>query len=112
MPNAEFNQKSEMDVNLRGLKNRGQVIVNCADCGKELMVFQIVKDNNDLSGEGLKPVNTKVVVLCGDCNGKSYSTTISGQFYPGAADDKTNFEPVDSDDDRYDAVFKAWSKPA
>ncbi len=91
-----------------GLQDRGITIVECADCNKHLMVFQVTKNNEDLEN----PICTKILVDCGFCSGMSYVQNIDGQFYPGAANDNTLFEPLDSKAARMecDVLFKAWPK--
>ncbi len=92
------------------LKNRGKIHIDCADCGQKLMVLQITKNNEDLVDENLKPVSHKVLVKCGECNGKSYIHQVDGEFFPGAAEDNIIFEPVGGDDSVCDICFNAWIK--
>jgi hypothetical protein len=90
-----------------GLKNRGEISVDCADCGAALMRFLIVRNNVDLAELGVDPVTTTVRCKCGICGGTSYVKTIEGQFYPGAAEDNIAFEVQDPPDGET-IVFRAW----
>lgn len=107
-PNAEFSDTRKKRQKL-GLQDRGVTTVECVDCSKHLMVFQITKNNEDLE----KPVSTKILIECGFCGGMSYVKNIDGQFYPGAANDNILFEPLDPKTPKcfeYDVLFRAWPK--
>lgn len=114
MDKAEIqtNQVDGKDRPLKGLQNRGLVNFECADCGKLLLILQLVSiANNDQS-----EVLTRVAVLCGLCGGCSYVQQITGQFYPGAPNDHMRFDVSDFEDmlknpvPQTDVLFKAWSK--
>jgi len=109
MDKSKIEIKQAQEKLLLGLKNRGKVYINCADCGGALMIFQICKTNEDLIKEGLSPICCKVLVNCGLCGGRSYLTEINGQFYPGSASDQLGFENVDSNLE-CDFAFRVWSK--
>ena len=96
--------------NPAGLKNRGEVSVDCADCGAQLMTILIVRNNADLAEIGASPVTTQLRCACGICGGKSYVQTVEGQFYPGAAADDIAFEVQEPDGEV--VVFKAWRQGA
>lgn len=96
---------------LTGIKNHGEITLECADCGKPLMRFLNTRTNAELQAMGAEPVTTKVQVQCGLCGGRSYAKTIEGCFCPGAAADDIVFDVVDSGRDDVTA-FRAWGKPA
>jgi hypothetical protein len=98
------------DKSLKGLQNNGLVNFECADCGKLLLVLQlvatVVKEFNK------SEVLTRVAVKCGLCGGRSYVQQIPGQFFPGAPNDQMVFDISDDDINtpEVDVLFKAWSK--
>ncbi len=93
-----------------GLQDRGKIEIECADCGKSLMIFQITKDNNDLVNDGKDAITNQILVKCGFCGGRSYSTTINGQFYPGLPNDDMYFEPISIEGVECDICFGVWPK--
>ncbi len=92
------------------IKDRGQIDIDCADCGLKLMTLQVTKNNEDLVNEGMNPISHKVLVRCGECGGRSYIYDVNGEFYPGSATDNIIFEPVDGEDSDCDICFNAWIK--
>lgn len=94
-----------------GLQDRGIMELKHDDDGRVLMVFQITRNNEDLKAEGLDPSITNIVAVDKDDN-KIGAATILGQFYPGAPDNHTVFEPVGSLLSFTDAdiVFRVWRK--
>lgn len=78
-----------------GLKNRGSKNISCQQCGNGLVDFQIVKTNEDLIDENLKPIITKIKVVCTKCNITSEEITIKGQFYMGAGQENVFLDPND-----------------
>ena len=106
-PNAEFNRRTTIPDRL-GLTDEGCLIIDCADCGQDLLVLQKTKSNATLIQEGESPIETTILVLCQTCEGRSYVKTVEGQFYPGSPNDKMGFEPVSTDGRDVDVVFKAW----
>ncbi len=99
----------DTDRELKGLENQGQVHFSCTECNTPLLVIQKVSIRKS-SGSN---VLTRVAVGCGFCNqGYSSVEQISGQFYPGAPNDDTIFEPIEVDDNspETDVLFKAFSK--
>lgn len=107
---ADLNIQKSKNKTLLGLKDRGCKIIKCDNCSKDLMVFQITKNNQDLINEGNKPVFTRVMVLCCLCDNESKVETIEGQFYTGAPNDKMGFEPIEkySGVREADIYFSAW----
>lgn len=104
----ETNQVDNNDRPLKGLQNRGLVNFECADCGKPLLVLQLAA----VDGESRSKVLTRIAVQCGLCGGCSYVQQVSGQFYPGAPNDKMAFDVSDNDLNapEADVLFKAWNK--
>lgn len=109
MDKSKIEIKRAEEKLLLGLKDRGKIEIDCADCGKSLMVFQICKTNEDLAKEKLPPIECKVMVNCGLCGGKSHVTKICGQFYPGAPNDNICFENIDGNA-KCDFAFRIWEK--
>ena len=96
----------------KGLKDRGKVRLECADCGRALMEFQIVRNNADmvkLDGSP-GPVMTVVQAKCGLCGGKSYQRTIEGQFHYGPADDSLLCEYEENAPEGCNVAFNVRSK--
>ena len=96
----------------KGLKDRGKVRLECADCGRALMEFQITRNNADmveLDGSP-GPVTTVVQAKCGLCGGKSYRRTIEGQFHYGPADDSLLCEYEEDPPEGCDVAFRVRSK--
>lgn len=94
-----------------GLQDRGIMELKHDDDDRVLMVFQITKNNEDLKAEGFDPAITNVVVVDKNDN-KIGEAIILGQFYPGAPDNHTVFEPLDDVLGFTDAdvVFRVWRK--
>jgi transcription elongation factor Elf1 len=93
---------------LKGLQNRGEVNFDCADCGKRLLVLQLVSTEEDNQSEIL----SRIVAKCGLCGGHSYVKQISGQFYPGAPSDNMVID-ISNDSTgvpEADVIFEARSK--
>jgi len=109
-PKAKITETERIETPKLGLHDRGQITVGCGDCGVDLMVFQIAKNNEDLAAQGQPTVTTTVQVRCDICGGASYRQAIEGMFYPGAVADHICFEPVDEEVENVDVVFRAWSK--
>lgn len=109
-PNLELSKINRAKPKL-GLQDRGLVKFDCADCSKNLMVFQITKNNVDLAAESVKSMSTKIRVQC-SCGGSSYTKDVEGQFYPGSPNDSMKFEPIDIDDvarqSGVDILFRTW----
>ena len=96
----------------KGLKDRGKVRLECADCGRALMEFQITRNNADmvkLDGSP-GPVTTVVQAHCGLCGGKSYRRTIEGQFQYGPADDGLLCEYEENAPEGCDVAFRVRRK--
>ena len=94
-----------------GLQDRGIIEIKHDESDLVLMVFQITKNNEDLKAEGFDPAITNVVIV--DKNDhKIGEGVVLGQFYPGAPDNHTVFEPLESVLDFTDAdvVFRVWRK--
>ncbi len=109
-----MNRVDSDDKSLKGLQNNGLVNFECADCGKPLLVLQlvstIIEDFNKNMAES--EILTRIAVKCGLCGGCSYVQQIPGQFFPGAPNDQMVFDISDDDTDipEVDILFKAWSK--
>lgn len=110
MDKSEFSahQVNEDDIKLKGLQNQGKSRFECADCGAELLVLQLVTTEQAVESEVL----TRVAVHCCQCGGYSYVKQIPGQFYPGAPNDDMCFDVLDNDANapEADVLFKAWKK--
>lgn len=108
MPKGLIGQRESRNL---GLQDRGIMELKHEDGGEVLMVFQITKNNEDLKAEGFDPSITNVVAVDKDDN-KIGEATILGQFYPGAPDNNTVFEPIDGVLNFTDAdiVFRVWRK--
>ncbi len=95
-----------------GLQDRGTIeLKHYANESIVLMVFLVTKNNADLIKEGLKPMTTKIIAV--DKKGQAIGEIIvEGDFYPGAPDDKTAYEPLDdiSNFSDVDLVFRVWKK--
>lgn len=104
----ETKQVNNKDRELKGLKNNGIIVFECADCGEKLLCLQLTSTEND----GKVKVITRVVVRCCICDGYSYVKEVPGQFYPGAPSDNMAFDVSDIEDGcpEADVVFKAWKK--
>ena len=96
----------------KGLKDRGKVRLECADCGRALMEFQITRSNEDIAAldNSPGPVTTVVQANCGLCGGKSYQRTIEGQFHYGPADDSLLCEYEENAPEGCDVAFNVRSK--
>ena len=96
----------------KGLKDRGKVRLDCADCGRALMEFQIVRSNADIVklDNSPGPVTTVVQANCGLCGGKSYRRTIEGQFHYGPADDALLCEYEENAPEGCGVAFKVRRK--
>jgi len=107
-PKASIGQRESRNL---GLQDRGIMELKHDDDGSVLMVFQITKNNEDLKDEGFDPSITNIVAVDKDDN-KIGAATILGQFYPGAPDNHTVFEPVENVLNFTDAdiVFRVWRK--
>lgn len=107
-PKASIGQRESRNL---GLQDRGIMELKHEDDGRVLMIFQITKNNEDLKAEGFDPSITNIVAVDKDDN-KIGQATILGQFYPGAPDNHTVFEPLDSVLNFTDAdvVFRVWRK--
>lgn len=94
-----------------GLQDRGIIEIKHQDTGSVLMVFQITKNNEDLKDEKMNPAITNVVIVDKN-NNKIGEGVILGQFYPGAPDNHTVFEPLEDVLHFTDAdiVFRVWRK--
>lgn len=103
----QMNQIDGDDKSLKGLQNNGLVNFECADCGKLLLVLQLVVEELNNS-----KVLTRVAVKCSLCGGRSYIQQIPGQFFPGAPNDQMIFDVSSDDTDtpEVDVLFKAWSR--
>lgn len=110
MDKAELrtNRVDSDDKPLKGLQNKGLMNFECADCGKFLLVLQLVT----VEGSNKSEVLTRVAVQCGLCGSFSHVQQIPGQFYPGAPNDQMAFDILNDDTDapEVDVLFKAWSK--
>ena len=96
----------------KGLQDRGKVRLDCADCGRALMEFQITRNNADLAAldNSPGPVTTVVQANCGLCGGKSYRRTLEGQFHYGPADDALLCEHEQNAPEGCDVAFNVRSK--
>ena len=98
---VKLDWKSKKSKEQLSWNDKGMLSVDCADCGKTLMVFQLTDLN--------PTTETVILVHCGKCGGRSYKHTITGQFYPGAPDDKSHFEPLENVAGcDIDIVFRTW----
>jgi hypothetical protein len=75
-----------------GISDKGSIISGCNKCGKNLMIFQLTKTNEELVKERKEPITTTVAIFCETCKHINSIFTIKGQFYPGAFNDKIKFE--------------------
>lgn len=107
-----MNNKTKVTINqpehyeLKGIRNSGTENFECTNCGKKLLILQLVTSPSI----DKQKVTTKIVVKC-QCGGYSMVKTIQGMFYPGAPDDHTGFDTIQSDDSpKADIVFKSWNK--
>ncbi|KKL49271.1 hypothetical protein LCGC14_2317130 [marine sediment metagenome] len=107
-PQGSIGQRAPRSL---GLQDRGIVELKHDDDDRVLMVFQITKNNEDLKNEGLEPAITNVVAVDKN-NNRIGAAIILGQFYPGAPDNHTVFEPLESVLNFTDAdvVFRVWRK--
>ena len=107
-PKGSIGQREPRNL---GLQDRGIMELKHEDDGRVLMVFQITKNNEDLKAEGFDPAITNIVAVDKN-NNKIGEATILGQFYPGAPDNHTIFEPLDDVLNFTDAdvVFRVWRK--
>lgn len=103
----DINRRDHEDKPLKGLRDKGLVNFECADCGKQLLVVRLTDmDNNDKS-----EIMTRIVVRCGLCSGSSYTQEVRGQFYPGAPSDDMLFDVIDDNrTPEADVIFEANSK--
>ena len=109
MPQGSIGQRAPRSL---GLQDRGIVSIRHDQTDKILMVFQITKNNEDLKAEKMDPANTRVVLVDKNYKKIGYGI-IFGQFYPGAPDNHTVFEPLDSVLEWThiaDVVFRVWRK--
>ncbi len=107
-PRASIGEREPRNL---GLQDRGIMELKHQDNGTVLMVFQITKNNDDLKNEGHDPSIVRVVAVDKDDN-KIGELIVLGQFYPGAPDNHTVFEPLDGVLNFIDAdvVFRVWRK--
>lgn len=107
-PKGSISQREARNL---GLQDRGIMELKHEDDGRILMVFQITKNNEDLKAEGCDPAITNIVAVDKN-NNKIGEATILGQFYPGAPDNHTVFEPLEDVLGFTDAdvVFRVWRK--
>ena len=107
-PQGSIGQRAPRSL---GLQDRGIVELKHDDDDRVLMVFQITKNNEDLKNEGLEPAIINVVAVDKN-NNRIGAAIILGQFYPGAPDNHTVFEPLDDVLNFTDAdvVFRVWRK--
>jgi len=108
MDQSEIHINETQGKSLKGLQDKGVVIIKCADCGHELLQLQLATTDSDDKAKVL----TRIIVQCGFCDGFSYVKQIPGQFYPGAPNDNMIFDIVDNvkDAPEADVIFKAWKK--
>lgn len=94
--------------NLKGLQDSGQITFDCTVCEIPLLVLQVVSIKTKPSSNVL----TRVVVYCNKCDAYSPVKQVSGQFYPGAPNDRMIFDTMDQKEHspEADVFFKAWSK--
>lgn len=104
----QVNQVDNHNKLSKGLQNKGLVSFECANCGKSLLILQLVIVKNDNRSEIL----TRIAVKCGFCDGFSYVQQIPGQFYPGAPNDQMGFDILDDNTGapEADVLFRTWSK--
>lgn len=93
----------------KGLHNRGEIEIRCADCNVGLMRILMTHNNEDLKALGVPPITTQVKCNCRLCGGSSWVHTVEGKFHPGAFDDNCVFEPVESDNKDL-VMFQAWGR--
>jgi hypothetical protein len=93
-----------------GIQHRGEVVLDCADCGTTLLKLIITRNNDDLAKLNADPVKTKVQAVCEICGGRSYVRDVEGCFCPGAAADDMAFDVLAQDDGDEITRFRAWSK--
>ncbi len=53
-----------------GLKDCGNINIECNKCNNKLIIFQITKTNEDLIDENLNPIITKALIVCEKCGRK------------------------------------------
>jgi len=96
------------DRPLKGLQDTGKINFECANCCRSLLVLQLAA----IEGAGQSTVLTRVAVKCGFCGCYSNIQQVSGQFYPGAPNDRMAFDIADdyADAPDTDVLFEAWSK--
>ena len=91
-----------------GLKDVDKIFIQCPACKNRIVEFQITKSNQDLIEENIKPVITKILIVCCDCNVNIETIEIRGQFYIGAGQDNVMLEICDSDE--FDLTIRAKLK--
>lgn len=103
---------SETKREPKGLQDRGKVGLDCADCGRALMEFQLTRNNQDMFklDNSPGPVTTVVQAHCGLFGGKSYQRAIEGQFHYGPADDSLLCEYDEDPPEGCDVAFRVRSK--
>lgn len=112
MPEKPSLTISERKREPKGLQDRGKVRLDCADCGRALMEFQMTGAGCDTSRLDGAPGPTRTVVqaLCGLCGGRSYQRTIEGQFHYGPADDSLLCEYEEHPPAGCDVAFRVRRK--
>lgn len=102
-----MNQSKE-DRQLKGLQDKGIMVIECADCGESLLCLQLTNIEHDKQSQ----IITRMAVKCCLCDGYSHVEQVYGQFHPGAPSDQMAFDILDDDVDapEADIIFKAWHK--
>jgi len=96
------------DRELKGLQDRGKMILSCSSCGETLLCLQLIGTRDDEATS----VVTKVAVKCGFCNGYSDIKEVTGRFSPGAISDNMAIDVLshEADSPEADVLFRAWRK--
>lgn len=102
------NKVEQGDCKLKGLQDRGKVILSCASCGQQLLCLQLI----GIKGDEASSVVTKVAVKCGMCNSYSNVEKVAGRFSPGAISDTMIFDVFSHEpgSPEADVLFKACRK--
>jgi len=96
---------------MKGLQDAGKIDFYCRDCGRHLMVAQVVTIESEET-----TILTRIAVRCGSCRGYSNVEQVKGQFYQGAPDDHTKIEILSSmyqksvETPECDALFESTPK--
>ena len=93
----------------KGLHNREEIEIRCADCKVGLMKILVTRNNEDLKALGSPAVTTQVKCNCRLCGGSSWVRTVEGTFHTGAFDDECVFEPIESGNPNL-LMFQAWGR--